>query len=183
MLARKTRRWPVSSWRDSDDDSFLVYSEEILANRFGGSPLDYQEGTLAREIGDALLKSERRMRPGTIGTPGGHVEVEDFTPEPGLTTQFVMMLERAALRELVEETGLTASGAVLVFAAVDDDGNYCVMMRARGFLDDCMVDADDPALMLVAEPGTEALWLPVDEVIVRSAWPQFYGAARVAGAF
>lgn len=138
---------------------------------------------VTRKIGFIDFKTGRPFPLGTVGTPGGHVEVEDFELMQSFTAQTEEMLENAAIRELEEETGLQAGGAEMVFCSVDDDGNYCAMMRAGGFYDTGAILARPDGLPLTAEPGTMAYWINRDEMVAKSAWPKYYQAARDAGAF
>lgn len=115
---------------------------------------------------DAHLPVEQRR----ICFPGGHVDPEDFLVGGSLNDT----IKHAALRELEEETGLKGNGAKIVYRDIDECNTLCYMVRVTYL---------NSALANKPEPGTAVLWLTLDEMLKRAAWPGYYRRAFEKGMF
>lgn len=123
-----------------------------------------------RKVDKDLLVDQRR-----VCLPGGHVDPEDFAqPHASGTTNYGFELSeavmRAAKREFVEETGLNGWQESILFAAFDECGHHCTLVSVE-------FESGEP----VPEPETSCIWLTVDELLKRAAFPLWYRAAWKAG--
>lgn len=105
-----------------------------------------------------LIRRGREPHKGMWSIPGGKV-------------QFAERLEDAGLRELAEETGVTAAiaGLIDVFEAIDEDSHYVMVDYAARWTGGEPVAGDDAA---------EAAFFPFNDALALLSWDMTRDALR-----
>lgn len=122
----------------------------------------------ALRVGDTYLCVSRKDAPDKFCFPGGKVEPDDES------STYEDTVINAAIRELKEETGLTARwmDANLMFQTSQFGDKKCYT---------ALVAIKKASGMWVPEPGTTIKMLKYEEFMAVCAFPGFYELAHVKG--